>query len=131
MANSIWITGSNQNVFGTSLNKNQTDNFLNSGQMNTFWGIGGNINITGIASSGSPMDPATDTNTTINLTDSTPPILGVTDTFTLDGSGNALNDLTATKNATIKFTVLGTGGGNSVDVSSASNSNHPKPFGRP
>ena len=49
MANSIWITGSGQAVFGASLNKNQTDNFLNSGVGNMFTGIGGNINITGIA----------------------------------------------------------------------------------
>src|SRR5580658_4313207 len=122
MANSIWITGSGQDVFGTSLTKNQTDNFLNSGVGNTFTGIGGNINITGIASSGSPSDPATDSNTTINLTAHSPPIKGVSDTFTLDGSNNALNDLTATQNATIKFSVLGNGGANSVDVTKATTS---------
>jgi hypothetical protein len=119
MANSIWITGSGQAVFGTSLNKNQTDNFLNSGVTNTFTGIGGNINITGIASSGVPTDPATDSNTAIILTAVSPPIQGVKDTFTLHGNTNSLVDTTDTRNSTIKFTVLGNGGDNTVDVTDA------------
>ena len=122
MANSIWITGSGQKVFGTSLNKNQTDNFLNSGVGNTFTGIGGNINITGIASSGVPTDPPTDNNTTVNLTSASPPINGVKDTFTLDGSNNSLSDKTATTGSTIKFSVLGNGGANGVNVTDASTS---------
>ena len=122
MANSIWITGSGQAVFGTSLNKNQTDNFLNSGVGNTFTGIGGNINITGIASSGVPTDPATDSNTAIILDSTTPPINGVKDTFTLDGNKNSLSDTTATTASTITFKVLGNGGANTVDVTDASKS---------
>jgi hypothetical protein len=128
MANSIWITGSGQQVFGTSLNKNQTDNFLNSGVGNTFTGIGGNINITGIASSGVPTDPASDSDTTIILTTGThvtPPIKGVSDTFTLDGDANSLTNTTAKgttpiTSSTIKFTVLGNGGGNAVDLDDVS-----------
>ena len=122
MANSIWITGSAQAVFGTSLNKNQTDNFLNSGVGNTFTGIGGNINITGIASSGSPSDPATDSNTMINLTSASPPINGVKDTFRLDGNKNSLSDTTATTASTINFSVLGNGGANAVNVTKADTS---------
>ena len=125
MANSIWITGNDEAVFGTSLNKNQTDNFLNSGTGNTFTGIGGNINITGVASSGVPTDPPTDSNTMIILTTGThvsPPINGVKDTFTLDGNKNSLTDATATTGASIKFSVLGNGGGNSVNVTDANTS---------
>ena len=123
MANSIWITGSGQAVFGTSSNKNQTDNFLNSGVGNMFTGIGGNINITGIASSGLPSDPPTDSNTTIDLTSGSPPsINGVKDTFTLDGNKNSLDDTTATTGSTIKFSVLGNGGANTVNVTDASTS---------
>jgi hypothetical protein len=122
MANSIWITGSGQAVFGTSLNKNQTDNFLNSGVGNTFTGIGGNINITGIASSGVPTDPATDSATAIILDSTTPPISGVKDTFTLHGNKNSLTDTTATNGSTITFKVLGNGGSNTVDVTDASKS---------
>jgi hypothetical protein len=122
MANSIWITGSGQAVFGTSLNKGQTDNFLNSGTGNTFTGIGGNINITGIASSGVPTDPPTDSNTAIILDATTPPINGVKDTFTLHGNKNSLTDTTPTTGSTITFKVLGNGGANSVDVTDASKS---------
>jgi hypothetical protein len=123
MPNSNWITGSNQVVFGAALNKNQTDNFLNSGASNTFVGIGGNINITGIASSGLPTDPATDTNTAIELESSqSASIKGVSDTFTLNGSDNELFNVSPIQNSTIKFTVLGNGGDNVVDLGGVTNS---------
>ena len=125
MANNNWITNSGQTVFGAALNKNQTDNFLNSGVGNTFIGIGGNINVTGIARSGSPTDPATDTNTMIELTSSqSSSIKGVSDTFTLDGKQQPHSSTTTTpiQNSTINFTVLGNGGDNNVELGDVTNS---------
>ena len=44
------------------------------------------------------------------------------DTFTLDGNKNSLDDTTATTGSTIKFSVLGNGGANTVNVTDASTS---------
>jgi hypothetical protein len=124
MANTFVITGNNTTTFGTALNKNQTGDFFNSGSGSTIIGIGGNINVTGLNTT-DPTLPGTDTNTTIELTTGTrvtPPIDGVKDTFTLDGSNNSLTNTSAITASTIKFTVLGTGGKNTVSLTDVTTS---------
>ena len=70
-----------------------------------------------------PTDPATDTNTEIELTSSqSPSIKGVSDTFTLHGEGNILFNEAPIQNSTINFTVLGNGGENEVELGAVTNS---------
>ena len=120
MANTVLVTDSNALITGTAINDTQTDEYLLTGTGDQFVEIGGNFDITGGAF---PPGPATDSDTTVVLTKTSgTTITGVTDNFTLDGDTNSLSNSKAIKNSTIAFTVLGDGGGNSVDLTDASKS---------
>jgi hypothetical protein len=124
MANNVIIPVSGVTVTGSAMENTQTDNFYLLGTSDvTIAGIGGNINVTGLS------PPGTDTDTSIYLWKAPPStITGVTDNFTLDGSGNKLTNITPKGMTTpitgsiINDTVLGNGGGNSVDLADVSSS---------
>ena len=123
MANNVIIPYSGVTVVGTAQDKTQTDNFyLLGGSSNTLVGIGGNLNVVGLS------PPGTDTNNSIYLYSYLGSISGVTDNFTLHGSGNRLTNImpkgmiTPITGSTINDTVLGNGGSNAVNLTAVSNS---------